>query len=63
MGKGIIDIYIIEGKEYFIFVDYFFNFWEIDRLFDFKVSICMRKFKSYFVRNGIFDKVVFDNGL
>lgn len=61
--KVVVDIYIIDGKDYFIIVDYFFNFQEVDRFRDIKVFICVRKLKSYFVRNGIFDVVILDNGL
>ena len=56
------DIYTIYGKDYLISVDYFSNFWEIDRLRDTKASTCVRKLKSHFARNGIPDVVVTDNG-
>ena len=45
-----------------ITVDYFSNFWEIDRLRDTKSSTCVCELKSHFARNGIPDVVISDNG-
>ena len=41
-----------------IAVDYFSNFWEIDRLRDTKASTCVYELNSQFVRNGIPDVVI-----
>ena len=43
-------------------VDYFFNFWEIDRLRDTKASTCVCELKIHFARNSIPDVVSSDNG-
>ncbi|XP_028411113.1 uncharacterized protein K02A2.6-like [Dendronephthya gigantea] len=56
------DIFTVTGKDYLIFVDYYSNFWEINRLLDTKASTCIRKIKSHFARNGIPDVLVSDNG-
>lgn len=60
--KVAVDIYTTDGKDYLITVDYFSNFWEVDRLRDTKASTCVRKLKSHFARNGIPDVVISDNG-
>lgn len=60
--KVAVDIYTIDGKDYLITVDYFSNFWEVDRLRDTKASTCVRKLKSHFARNGIPHVVISDNG-
>ena len=56
------DIFNIAGTEYLVLVDYFSNFWEIDRLRDTRASTCIRKMKSHFARYGIPDVVISDNG-
>ena len=45
-----------------IAVDYFSNFWEIDRLRDTKASTCVCELDSQFARNSIPDVVFADNG-
>ena len=45
-----------------IAVDYFSNFWEIDRLRDTKASTCVCELNSQFARNGIPDVVISDKG-
>ena len=57
-----VDICNLDNKDYLITVDYFSNFWEIDRLRDTKACTCVRKLKSHFARNGIPDVVISDNG-
>lgn len=50
------DIFELNNKEYLIIVDYYSNFWEIDKFFiDVKVFIVIFKLKDYFVRYGISD--------
>ena len=60
--KVAVDICNFDNKDYIITVDYFSNFWEIDRLQDTKASTCVKKLKSHFARNGIPDVVISDNG-
>ena len=56
------DIFTLNGKDYLLLVDYFSNFWEVNRLPDTRASTCIRKMKSHFARNGIPDVVISDNG-
>ena len=60
--KVAVDICNLDNKDYLITVDYFSNFWEIDRLINTKASTCVRKLRSHFARNGIPDVVISDNG-
>ena len=43
-------------------VDYFSGFFEIDRLYDLKVSTVIRKLKTHMARHGIPDEVLADSG-
>ena len=43
-------------------VDYFSGFFEIDRLYDLKVSTVIRKLKTHMARYGIPDEIVSDSG-
>lgn len=39
------DLYTIDGQDYLIVVDYFSNFWEIDKRHDTKTSTIIKKLK------------------
>ena len=52
------DIFTLDGKNYLVTIDYYSNFWEVDRLPDTKASIAILKLKSHFTRYGIPDQVV-----
>ena len=56
-------IFAIDSKEYLVTVDYYSNFWEVDRLPDTTASTTSLKLKSYFARYGnrIHDHVVSNN--
>ena len=41
MEKVAVDICNLDDKDYLITVDYFSNFWEIDRLRDSEASTCV----------------------
>ena len=56
------DIFEHEDKEYLITVDYYSNFWEVDRLPDMKASTVILKLKNHFARYGCPVQVVSDNG-
>ena len=43
-------------------IDYYSNYWEVDRLPDTKASTAILKLKSHFARYGIPDQIVSDNG-
>ena len=56
------NIFEHDDKEYLIMVDYYSNFWEVDRLPDMKASTVILKLKNHFARYGCLVQVVSDNG-
>ena len=56
------DPFHFDGKDYIVTVDYFSNFWEIDRLEDTTATGIIRVLKSHFARYGIPCQVVTDPG-
>ena len=56
------DLFDLDRKRYMVTVDYFSGFFEIDRLYDLKVSTVIRKLKTHMARYGIPDEVVSDSG-
>ena len=56
-----IDLFQVEGVEYLVTVDYFSNFWEIDRLENMKTSTIIKKLKAHFAHYGIPSILVSDN--
>ena len=56
------NIFEHDDKEYLIMVDYYSNFWEVDRLPDMKASTVILKLKNHFARYGCPVQVVSDNG-
>ena len=56
------DIFTLDGKDYLVTIDYYSNFWEVDRLPNTKASTTILKLKSHFARYGIPDQVMSDNG-
>ena len=56
------DLFDLDHKSYMVTVDYFSGFFEIDRLYDLKVSTAIRKLKADMARYGIPDEVVSDSG-
>ena len=52
------DIFTLDGKDYLVTIDYYSNFWEIDRLPNIKAKT---KLKSHFAHCGIPDQVINDN--
>ena len=57
------DLLTLNGKDYLITVDYYSNFWEIDRLYDTLSKTVIYKMKAHFARYGIPEQLVTDNGL
>jgi transposase InsO family protein len=55
------DIFELEGVEYLVTVDYFSNYWELDRLEDTTSTTIIRKLKANFARHGIPTTLVSDN--
>lgn len=56
------DIFSPDGKDYQVTIDYYSNFWEVDRLPNTKASTTILKLKSHFARDDIPDQVISDNG-
>ena len=47
------DIFTLDGKDYLVTIDYYSNFWEVDRLPNSKASTTILNLKSHFARYGI----------
>jgi len=57
-----IDLLTHESTDYVVIVDYFSNFWEIDKLHHTTSNSVITKVKSHFARYGIPSTVMTDNG-
>jgi len=57
-----VDLFEIENRDYLVTVDYYSNYWEIDRLYTTTAKTVVQKLKSHFARYGIPNQVVSDNG-
>jgi transposase InsO family protein len=57
-----IDLFQINNSHFMVSVDYYSNFWEIDRIDSLNTITVIRKLKSHFARYGIPDIVISDNG-
>ena len=55
------DIFTHDGNDYLVTVDYFSNFFEIDRLEDATSKSVIDKLKQHFARHGIPNQVVSEN--
>ncbi len=56
------DLFSWEGKDYMVSMDYYSNFWEIDRLYDTSSKMVIGKLKSHYARYGIPDELTTDTG-
>ena len=56
------DLFELNGKHYLITVDYFSNYWEIDRLHNQTSKMVIKKLKGQFARYGIPSTIITDNG-
>eukprot|EP00118_Oscarella_pearsei_P024304 m.303614 g.303614 ORF g.303614 m.303614 type:complete len:479 (+) comp40836_c0_seq2:2784-4220(+) len=61
-SKVAVDLFSLESVDYLITVDYYSNFFEVDRLANTIAPTVIHKLKSHFARHGIPDIVVSDNG-
>ena len=57
-----IDLFSIRGKDYMVTVDFYSDFWEVDRLYSTTTDAVVKKLKRHFSRYGRPDVVVTDNG-
>ena len=60
--KVAVDLFLCNGQNYLIIVDYYSGFWEVEHLDSIVSSHVIRKMKMQFARYGIPDKVMSDNG-
>ena len=56
------DLFELNGRDYMVTVDYYSNFFEVDRLYNKRGPEVIHKLKSHFARHGIPDTFVSDNG-
>ena len=56
------DIFQFENKDYLVTVDYFSDFFEVDRLYSTTSETVIKKLKGHFARYGIPDEIISDNG-
>ena len=62
-SKVAVDLFEFSNRHYLVTVDYYSNFWEVDRMESSTMSkAVISKLKQYFPRHGIPDKVVSGNG-
>ena len=56
------DLFQFENKDYLVTVDYFSNFFEVDRMYSTTSQAVIKKLKAHIARYGIPDEIVSDNG-
>lgn len=61
-AKVAVDLFVCNGQNYLIIVDYYSGFWEIEHLDSTVSSHVIRKMKMHFACYGIPDVVMSDNG-
>ena len=57
-----VDLFQVENTQYMVTVDYYSNFWEVDKLDKTDAQVVIRKLKAHFARYGIPDILISDNG-
>ena len=57
-----VDLFEFHNKNYLITVDYFSNYFEVDRLYGTSAKTVIKNLKAHFARHGIPDVLVSDNG-
>ena len=57
-----IDLFDLRNQTFLVTVDYFSNYWEVDRLEGTKTKDVVRKLKAHFSRYGVPSVVISDNG-
>ena len=56
-----VDLFVINGRNYMVTVDYLSNFWEVDYLTTTTTSMIILKLKAHIARYGIPQEIVSDN--
>ena len=57
-----VDLFELNKKEFMVTVDYYSNFWEVDRLTSTTSAAIILKLKNHFARYGCPDRLISDNG-
>ena len=57
-----VDMCTVESEDFLIMVDYYSDYWEVDRLSTTTARQVITKMKNQFSRHGVPDKVISDNG-
>ena len=57
-----VDLFDLVEKMFLITVDYYSNFWEVDRLTSETAASVILKLKNHFARYGTPDRIISDNG-
>ena len=57
-----VDLLELNKKEFMVTVDYYSNFWEVDRLTSTTLAAIILKLKNHFARYGCPDRLISDNG-
>ena len=61
-SKIVLDLFHLDGKEYLISINYYSDFFEIDRMHSTTTAAVIAKLKPHFARWGIPEEIVTDNG-
>lgn len=56
------DLFVLDGEDYLVQVDYYSDYWEVDKLTDTTSATVIDCMKEQFSRHGIPETVVTDNG-
>ena len=57
-----VDLFKLNKKEFMVTVDYYNNFWEVDRLTSTTSAAIILKLKNHFARYGCPERLISDNG-
>ena len=63
LDLGLGDLFELNGRDYLLTVDYYSNYFEVDRVSSKQGPEVMHKLKTHFAQHGIRDTVVSDIGL
>ena len=56
------DLFEYQRKDYFICVDYYSNYFEVDRLYKKTASKVIKTIKGHIAKHGLVDESISDNG-
>ena len=56
------DLFTVPHTDYLVTVDYYSDYWELDRILDTTSQTRIECSKAHFARHGIPDTIITDNG-